>query len=146
MNGKIRITEQPGLRVHTYTAPDDGWVVNTHFVELRTQLIAIDAQYMIPYAKEALAYATTLGKPITRLYVTHYHPDHLLGAAAFDLPIHALLEVKTKIDAVGDRVASEEHEKFHDAIPSRAEKPSVVVPPGHETIDGVRLESLHLQH
>jgi hypothetical protein len=51
MNGKIRITEQPGLRVHTYTAPDDGWAVNTHLVELPTQSIAIDAQYMIPYAK-----------------------------------------------------------------------------------------------
>src|SRR5215469_4556562 len=146
MNRKIHITEESGLRVHTYTAPDDGWAVNTHFVELRTQLIAIDAQYMIPYAKEALAYAATLGKPITRLYVTHYHPDHLLGAAAFGLPIHALPEVKAKIVAVGDRVASEEHEKFPDAIPSRAERPSIIVSPGSETIGGVRFEFLHLEH
>src|SRR5215471_6122298 len=100
MNGAIHITEQAGLTVHTYTAPDDGWVVNTHFVELATQSIAIDAQYTIPYSKDALAYAATLGKPVTGLYVTHYHPDHLLGAAAFGLPIHALPEVKTKIDAV----------------------------------------------
>src|SRR5215469_9666971 len=146
MNRKIHITEESGLRVHTYTAPDDGWAVNTHFVELRTQLIAIDAQYMIPYAKEALAYTATLGKPITRLYVTHYHPDHLLGAAAFGLPIHALPEVKAKIDAVGDRVASEEHEKFPDAIPSQAEKPSILVTPGAQTIDDIRFEFLHLQH
>ena len=59
--GKIHVTDRLGLRVHTYTAPDDGWMVNTHFVELPTQLIAIDAQYTIPYAKEALAYAATLG-------------------------------------------------------------------------------------
>ena len=146
MNGKIHITEESGLRVHTYTAPDDGWVVNTHFVELQTQLIAIDAQYMIPYAKEALAYAATLAKPVTRLYVTHYHPDHLLGAAAFGLPIHALREVKAKTDLIGDRVASEEHEKFPDAIPAQAEKPSILVTPGAETIDGIRFEFLHLQH
>src|SRR5215831_9358919 len=145
-NGKIQVTEQLGLKVHTYTAPDDGWMVNTHFIELATRLIGIDAQYTIPYAKEALAYAATLGNPITRLYVTHYHPDHLLGAAAFDLPIHALPEVKAKIDAVGDRVASEEHEKFPDAIPLRAEKPSTIVSPGSETIDGVRFEFLHLEH
>jgi len=132
--------------VHTYTAPDDGWAVNTHFVELATQVIAIDAQYTIPYAKEALGFVATLGKPITRLYVTHYHPDHLLGAQAFGLPIHALAEVKAKIDAIGDRVASEEHEKFPDAIPSRTEKPSLIVTPGSETIDGVRFEFLHLQH
>jgi len=146
MNGTIRLTEQPGLRVHTYTAPDNGWAVNTHLVELPTQLIAIDAQYMIPYAKEVLAYATTLAKLITRLYVTHYHPDHLLGAAAFGLPIHALPEVKSKIDAIGDRVASEEHEKFPDAIPSQAEKPSILVTPAAESIDGIRFEFLHLQH
>ena len=144
--GKIHVTDQLGLRVHTYTAPDDGWVVNTHFVELPTQLIAIDAQYMLPYAKEALVYAATLGKPVTRLYVTHYHPDHLLGAAAFGLPIHALPEVKAKIDAIGDRVAAEEHEKFPDAIPSHAQKPSILVSPGLETIDGVRFEFLHLHH
>lgn len=146
LNGKIHTTEQSGLKVHTYTAPDDGWVVNTHFVELPTQVIAIDAQYTIPYAREALAYAATLGKPVTRLYVTHYHPDHLLGAAAFSLPIHALGEVKAKIDAVGDRVASEEHEKFPDAIPSHAEKPSIHVTPGVETINGIGFEFLHLQH
>ena len=146
MNGKIHTTERSGLKVHTYTAPDDGWVVNTHFIELPSQLIAIDAQYTLRYASEALAYAATLGKPVTRLYVTHYHPDHLLGAAAFGLPIHALPEVKMKIDAVGDRVASEEHEKFPDAIPSHAEKPSILVTPGLETIDGIDIDFLHLQH
>jgi glyoxylase-like metal-dependent hydrolase (beta-lactamase superfamily II) len=144
--GNVSTTSGSGVLVHTYTAPDDGWVVNTHFIELPTQLIAVDAQYTIPHAKEALAYASTLGKPVTRLYITHYHPDHLLGAAAFGLPIHALAEVTAKIRAVGDRVASEEHEKFPDAIPSRAEKPSLVVTPGTETIDAVRFEFIHLQH
>jgi glyoxylase-like metal-dependent hydrolase (beta-lactamase superfamily II) len=146
LRGVIGVSEQPGLKVHTYTAPDDGWRVNTHIVELATQLIAVDAQYTIPYAKEALSYAATLGKPVTRLYVTHYHPDHLLGAAAFPVPIHALADVKAKIDAVGDRVASEEHEKFPNAIPSHAEKPALLVAAGSETIDGVRFDFLHLRH
>jgi glyoxylase-like metal-dependent hydrolase (beta-lactamase superfamily II) len=145
MTGEIHTMEQSGLRIHTYTAPDDGWVVNTHFIELRSQVIAIDGQYKIPYAKEALSYATTLGKPVTRLYVTHYHPDHLLGATVFGLPIHTLSEVKAKIEAVGDRVASEEHEKFPDAIPDHAAKASVIVAPGAATVDGIRFEFLHLE-
>jgi glyoxylase-like metal-dependent hydrolase (beta-lactamase superfamily II) len=146
LHGTICVTERGGLKVHTYTAPDDGWRVNTHFIELPKQLITIDAQYTIPYAQDALAYAVTLGKPFTRLYVSHYHPDHLLGAAAFPVPIHALPEVKAKIDAVGDRIASEEHEKFPATIPSHAEKPNLLVTPGAETIDGVRLEFILLHH
>jgi hypothetical protein len=43
-------------------------------------------------------------------------------------------------------VALEEHEKFPEAIPSRAEKPSISVAPGPETIEGIRFEFFHLQH
>src|ERR1700728_1843016 len=111
MLGAITVTQADGLRIHTYTAPEEGWVVNTHVIELPTQLIVIDAQYTLTYAREVLGYAGTLGKPIARLYISHFHPDHLLGAAAFTDPIYALPEVRAKIDAVGDRVAAEEHEK-----------------------------------
>src|ERR1700722_4980822 len=124
MNGAITLTRSRDLKVHTYTAPEDGWRVNSHIVELGTQLIVIDAQYTLPYAREVIEYAKTWNKPVTRLYVTHYDPDHLLGAAAFAMPVHALAEVKAKIQAVGDRVASEEHGKFPDTIPSHAMKPS----------------------
>jgi len=146
LRGAVNVTKSDGIKVHTYTAPNDGWHVNTHLIELPTQLIAVDAQYTLPYAREVLAYAANLGKPISRLYVTHYHPDHLLGAAAFAMPIHALPEVKIKIGAVGDRVAAEEHEKFPESIPTRAEKPTVLVAPGSEVIDGVKLDFLLLQH
>src|SRR5271170_3739705 len=98
MQGKITVTESQNLTIHTLTAPDEGWSVNTHIVELATQLIVIDAQYMLPYAQEVVSYAEKLKKPIKRLYVSHYHPDHLLGAAAFSAPIYALTEVKAKIE------------------------------------------------
>ena len=118
MLGTISMTRSDGVGVHTYTAPQDGWCVNTHIFELARQLLVLDAQYMLKYAREVLGYATTLGKPITRLYISHYHPDHLLGAAAFSAPIYALPEVKAKIEAAGDRVAAEEHEKHGDLIPA----------------------------
>ncbi len=146
MAGEITVTKSQNLTIHTFTAPDDGWRVNSHIVELETQLIVIDAQYMLPYAREVVRYAETLKKPLKRLYVTHYHPDHLLGAAAFAAPIFALQEVKARIEAVGDRVAGEEHEKHPDKIPNRAEHPTEAVTPGSEVIDGIRLSFILLQH
>jgi glyoxylase-like metal-dependent hydrolase (beta-lactamase superfamily II) len=144
--GKITVTRSLGLKVHTYTAPEEGWLVNSHLIELPTQLLAVDAQYMLPFAREVVEYGVSLGKPITRLYITHYHPDHLLGAAAFRAPIYALAEVRAKIEAVGDRVAAEEHAKHGEVIPLKAERPSLLVTPGEETIDGIRVEFLQLQH
>jgi glyoxylase-like metal-dependent hydrolase (beta-lactamase superfamily II) len=144
--GEINLTRRGEACVHTYTAPDDGWCVNSHIIETKNELLVIDAQYTLTYAREVVAYAAELGKPIRRLYITHYHPDHLLGAPAFSCPIHALASVAAKIDAVGDRIAVEEHEKHGDVIPLRAERPSRIVQPGAEAIDGVRFEFLHLEH
>lgn len=135
-----------GVRIHTYTAPEGGWRVNTHLIELPTQIIAVDGQYTLRYAREVVDYIRTLGKPLARLYVTHYHPDHLLGAAAFAAPLFALAEVKAKIGLVGDRVAAEEHAKLGDIIPERAERPSRIVAPGTEVIEGTPFEFLGLRH
>jgi glyoxylase-like metal-dependent hydrolase (beta-lactamase superfamily II) len=144
--GEISLTRRGKVSVHTYTAPDDGWCVNSHIVETGNQLVVIDAQYTLTYAREVVAYAAELGKPIGRLYITHYHPDHLLGAPAFSCELHALASVAAKIDAVGDRIAAEEHAKHGDVIPLRAERPSRIVQPGIETIAGARFEFLHLEH
>jgi glyoxylase-like metal-dependent hydrolase (beta-lactamase superfamily II) len=146
MLGKITLTPSDGLKIHTYTAPEEGWCVNSHIIELPSQLITVDAQYMLPYAREVVSYAETLNKPIARLYISHYHPDHLLGAAAFSAPMYSLPEVKDKIEAVGDRVAREENEKHGDAIPTHAERPSELVRPGEEILDGVQFQFFQLQH
>src|SRR5262252_9550835 len=80
MSGIWTITKRPSLTIHTFTAPEDGWLVTSHVAELSSQLLIIDAQYTLPYAREVAGYAASLNKPLSRLYVTHYHPDHLLGA------------------------------------------------------------------
>lgn len=146
MHGTIRITESGGLKIHTFTAPERGWRVNSHIIELSSQLLIVDSQYLLPYAREVMAYAGQLHKPIARLYISHYHPDHLLGAVAFSAPIYALREVIAKVQVVGNRVAREEHEKFGDDVPERAECLSHVVKPGSEEIESIPLEHIHLQH
>jgi glyoxylase-like metal-dependent hydrolase (beta-lactamase superfamily II) len=107
MLGKLTVTQSGSVKVHTYTAPEEGWLVNSHLIELPAQLLAVDAQYMLPFAREVVDYCATLGKPISRLYLTHYHPAPLLGAAAFGAPLYALAEVKAKIQSGCTRGAPE---------------------------------------
>jgi glyoxylase-like metal-dependent hydrolase (beta-lactamase superfamily II) len=145
MTGNWTITRNALVPVHTFTAPEDGWLVNSHIIELPSQLFVIDAQYTLPYAREVVRYAGGLKKPLTRLYVTHYHPDHLLGAAEFDAPLFALSIVADKIGTAGDRVASEEHEKVGDDIPTKARQPDRRINNGEEIVDGIRLEYRRLQ-
>jgi glyoxylase-like metal-dependent hydrolase (beta-lactamase superfamily II) len=139
------VTKKDPVSIHTFTAPEEGWLVNSHIIELRSQLFVVDAQYTLPFAGEVLRYGRALGKPLTRLYVTHYHPDHTLGASAFDAPLHALAQVTAKIAAVGDRVAREEHEKVGDGVPRTARRPDRRIEEGDETVDGVRLRYRRLR-
>jgi glyoxylase-like metal-dependent hydrolase (beta-lactamase superfamily II) len=141
MPGIWTTTHNHDAPIHTFTAPEDGWLVTSHIIELPSQLLVVDAQYMLPYARKVAHRAAALKKPVTRLYVTHYHPDHLLGAAAFDAPLFALANVAEKIGAVGDRVAREEHEKVGGTdIPATARRPDRHIDEGEEVIDGVRIE------
>lgn len=146
MMGQITLTHGDSLMVHTFTAPERGWQVNSHIIEFPSWLFVVDAQYLLPYAREVVAYAAALKKPIARLFITHYHPDHLLGAIAFSAPIYALREVSARIAAVGDRVAREEHEKFGDDVPARSQTPGNSVEVGVEVVESVPVDFVHLQN
>jgi glyoxylase-like metal-dependent hydrolase (beta-lactamase superfamily II) len=145
MTGTWTISRRPPISIDTFTSPEDGWMVNSHIIEFPSQLFVVDAQYTLPYAKEVVQYAAKLNKPITRLYVTHYHPDHLLGASEFKAPIYALSSVADKISAIGDRVASEEHEKVGDDIPEKARPVDHCIEEGEEIVDGVRINHSRLR-
>jgi glyoxylase-like metal-dependent hydrolase (beta-lactamase superfamily II) len=144
MPGTWTTTRVSPSAIHTFTAPEEGWLVNSHIIEFPSQLFVIDAQYTLPFAREVAGYARRLGKPLTRLYVTHYHPDHHLGAAVFDAPLFALDSVSTKIAKAGDRVAREEHEKVGGDIPITARQPDRCVSEGEEIVEGVRVEHRRL--
>jgi glyoxylase-like metal-dependent hydrolase (beta-lactamase superfamily II) len=145
MPGAWTVTRAASLSIYTFTAPEEGWLVNSHIIEFPSQLFVVDAQYTLPFAREVARYAANLRKPLNRLYVTHYHPDHLLGAAAFTAPVFALDTVAQKIAKVGDRVAGEEHEKVGDDIPTKARQADHVIAEGIEIVDGVRLEHCRLR-
>jgi len=48
--GEMTLTRSDEICIHTYTAPEDGWCVNSQIVESETALVVVDAQYMLRYA------------------------------------------------------------------------------------------------
>lgn len=85
--GMVTVHKLGAVTLHSYTAPEASAMVNTHIVETANALHIIDAQFVQNFAAEARAYADSLGKPIAQLYLSHAHPDHILGASQFaDVP------------------------------------------------------------
>ncbi|GAN47355.1 quinoprotein relay system zinc metallohydrolase 1 (plasmid) [Methylobacterium radiotolerans] len=66
------------------TAENGGAIANVTLIETRDGCVLIDAgpSYRYGTALEALARDLT-GKPVVRVYLTHFHADHSLGATAF---------------------------------------------------------------
>lgn len=85
--GMVSVHKLGAVTLHSYTAPEASAMVNTHIVETANELHVIDAQFVQSFAAEARAFAESLGKPIAQLYLSHSHPDHILGASQFaDVP------------------------------------------------------------
>lgn len=141
MQGAVTVTKPGEVTVHTYVAPEAGWRATSHLIELPAQLVLCDAQLTAAYAREMLAYAATLGKPVTRCYISHAHPDHFAGASLVDAPTYAVLSQAQLIDESGDlRI-----ERAYRLTPGHwgderiAARPADhVVQAGEEIIDGVR--------
>ena len=55
--GSLRRDRVSPWAIHTFTGPEDGWLVNSHIIELPSQLFVIDAQYTLPFAREVAGYA-----------------------------------------------------------------------------------------
>lgn len=138
----IMVAKRAGdVRIHTCVSSfAAGDIANaTHIIETRNQLVLVDGQFFVPYARAFRDYADSLGKPIDRVYLSHRHPDHWfgLGAAFSDIDIYALPETTSFIAEHGE-ASRDDHWKFGDLVPDRVVVPGKVASPGEETIDGVR--------
>ncbi|GAQ51370.1 MBL fold metallo-hydrolase [Streptomyces acidiscabies] len=133
MHGTVTVIDKGPIRIHSYTAPEDGLAVTTQLIETPSRIIAVDAQFVLAYADEAAAYARGLGKPLDRLVISHAHPDHYQGAARFDVPVHALPETIAAIVAMDDKTDL----PTGTPIPLAGMTPTVAITPGIEVVDGV---------
>lgn len=62
-----------------------GAIANLAFIDTAAGAVVIDAGPSARYGAELRRLVeTTTGKRVARVYLTHFHPDHILGAGAFD--------------------------------------------------------------
>lgn len=134
------VTQNKKVKVHTYMSPSAMFANTSHVIELKNELIIVDGQFFAPYALELKEFTDSLGKPVTRFYLSHYHPDHYIGFGdAFpNVPVYALAETKAAIEQAGQGVLEQRQAQFGPMIASKLNKPSVVQQPGEETIGNVK--------
>jgi glyoxylase-like metal-dependent hydrolase (beta-lactamase superfamily II) len=140
LEGTVTVTTAGRVNVHTYVAPERGWRAASHLIELPGQIVLFDMPLTLELAREVLDHAEAIGKPLTRCYISHAHPDHFTGTALADVPTYALQSQKELIDRSGDlRIArayklTPGHE---GADPPLARPVDRVAETGEEVIDGV---------
>lgn len=67
------------------TAKNGGAIANITVFDTAEGAVLIDAGPSHRYGEALKALAESLtGKPVARVYITHYHSDHVLGATAFE--------------------------------------------------------------
>lgn len=137
----IKVTEIEDIKVHTYV--NESLVsISTHILELRDSLLIIDAQLTYTDTKEVVEYVKKLNKPVSRVIITHAHPDHFLGIYAYaEYKIYALNEVAQAIEENGEGA----RQIFLSNFGSENAAPEVLVPSytlseGKTTVNNVELE------
>lgn len=107
-----------------------------------SDLIVVDPPLTAEDAREVVAHANSLGKPIARLYISHGHPDHFAAAILFDAPIYALEPVARRIQESGEFAIRGSYQltSGHEGVepPSIPAVDNVLVGGGEEVIDRVR--------
>lgn len=67
------------LTVETFTSNDAGFVANSHLISGSKDAILIDAQFTLSEAKRLTEWVVKSGKNLTKIVISHAHPDHYFG-------------------------------------------------------------------
>jgi len=143
LEGMIVVNVRDDVTIHTYVAPEESWLVTSHIIETEESLVIIDPQLFLPHAQEVRAYAESLDKPIDRLFITHGHSDHTLGAAVFDdLPIYSTATTRDVIEQEGPQNVARIAGFYGDElVADESTVPTAIVSDGSsEVIDGLVYE------
>jgi hypothetical protein len=140
---KLFKTNLGSITIHTLQSPEEGEAANAQIIETTNKLVVIDTLQLRPFANELRNYASSLKKPIERIIVTHYHPDHWMGTASFKgIPIYAFKEVIERITGMYDFVigfhADRLAEKASEMLPQEKVLPTIEINEGVTVIDDVK--------
>jgi glyoxylase-like metal-dependent hydrolase (beta-lactamase superfamily II) len=147
MLGTLTTLVRAHVKLHLYTSPEDGLLTNTVIVEGPGKLVIFDAQFFLPYAREAAACALALGKPVERIVLSHIHLDHWSGLGVLadqfpDAAIYAPVGVAGYLEARGQSILDARRQAFGHRIPPRPTIPSRLLIEGVERIDSIGFEWL----
>src|SRR3990167_5094820 len=116
-----------------FTQSNGGNIVNSGFIVTDRGALVIDSGPSKRYG-EALrrAIATVTDKPVLTLWLTHHHPDHVLGNQAFaDVPIAALAGTTELLREQGNAMAENMYRLAGDWM-----RGTEVVPPTESVTTG----------
>jgi glyoxylase-like metal-dependent hydrolase (beta-lactamase superfamily II) len=88
--------------VATYVGSPNGFLVTSHIVEGKNDLIVIDAQFTKSDASALKDKIKSTGKNLKTVFVTHGHPDHYFGVEVLKLefPNARYVAVQSTIDDI----------------------------------------------
>ena len=140
--GKIVITKAGPVTIHTYIAPELGTRVTSHIIETANSVVMVDGQLLRGAAQEANAYVESLGKPLDRIYISHQHPDHWVGAENFDAPLFSTEGIVAGIADYIETTGTSQLASLlpEDQVPQTLRLPEVGVDSGSETIDDITFD------
>lgn len=131
-----------------FDAHNGGNIVNVAFIVGEQGVLVIDTGPSRRYGealREAIARVTD--KPVTRVLLTHHHPDHVLGNQAFEgVPIAALAGTAKLLREQGNAMAENMYRLVGDWMRgTEVVLPTEQVAPGEWLFEGHRLRLLEMR-
>ena len=110
------------FRIHTYTAPEQGLLVNSYLLESADGVVLVDANLLMSDIRALASQIAALRKPLRAAVVTHAHPDHFNGLPFVvddDVPVYATKAVAETIAAIAEPKRDQWRPVFGDEWPDR---------------------------
>ena len=136
----ITKVEKGSYTIHSYLSPEWAEMVCSQIIETPASLIIVDVQLLLEQAQAVKDYANSLGKPITKVIISHGHPDHWAGLEVFsDVPSYALAESVNEIANYGQGMLDSKKPYFGDAVAATVTVVPQPLAVESEVIDGLEL-------
>ena len=135
-------------KTEDFSKLNGGYIVNTAYIVTQDGVIVIDTGASRRFGEQQRAYIeNTTGKKVSRVYLTHHHPDHFLGNQAYaDVPIYALPATKQGIQQQGESFSDNMYRLIGDWMrDTKVTPPTQEAKAGKETVGGHELELIALQ-
>lgn len=114
------------VKIHTYTAAEEGLLVNSYLLETADSVVLVDASLLVSDARALSARIAALQKPLVAAFVTHAHPDHFNGlpyVVGDDVPVYATTAVAAMIAMIAEQKRDQWQPVFGDEWPDRYRVP-----------------------